>query len=182
MDRAELREQVARLVSDAVYYHGGIAGLREGDLLVPSPPHVDDGCPICVARREGRVYTVGEYRLWLCQFGDRAVSVLRMLDGAHDAEPVDPPSAQDAVYITTDLGYARWYAARSRGDLYQVEPGGDLHESIEDHFPSFTVSEARVVKILERSVRLDRKDRRAMFRRWGKADRQHQQRREVKAA
>jgi len=96
-----------------------------------------------------------------------------MLADAHDSEPVDPPSARDAVYITTDLEYARWYAARSRGDLYLVVPVGEPQESSEDAFPSFTVPEARVAKVVERKVRLDRRDRRSLNRRWEKADRQH---------
>ena len=151
-------------------YHGGIAGLHVGDVLVPSPPPAVDDCPVCVARREGRVYTVGEYRAWLAQFGDQASRVLAMLADAPDAAPVDPPSGRDAVYITGERDYARWYAARSGGDLYQVEPIGPMTESDEDPFPSFTVPEARIVAVVERRVRLDRRDRRGLFRAWGKAD------------
>lgn len=153
------------------YFHGGKASLQIGDMLVPSPPHVDDGCPICVARREGRTVTVGAYRTWLQQFGDRAAPVLRHLADAPDDAPIDPPSQRDAVYITTDREYARFYAARSRGDLYRVEPTGMPEASDEDHFASFTVPSARVVEVIERKVRLTRQDRRSLYRAWGKADR-----------
>lgn len=151
-------------------YHGGAPGLRAGDDLIPAPPVVTDTCPICVARSEGRVYTVGEYRAWLAPYGSLASTALRMLTDAPDAAPVDPPSGLHAVYVTTEQDYARWYAARSGGDLYRVEPIGDLTESQEDPFESYTVPLARVVAVVERRVRLDRADRRAMFRRWEKAD------------
>ena len=119
------------------YYHGGIGGLRPGAMLVPSPPHVTDGCPICVARAAGRVCTVAEYRLWLEAFGERAVPVLRSLSDAKPSDPIDPPSGRQALYITTDLRYARWYAARSEGDLYRVEPVGEI-----DHGYSIPISSA----------------------------------------
>jgi hypothetical protein len=151
-------------------YHGGVHGLAVGDLLVPSPPHQTDGCPICVARAEGRVLRVGEYRAWLAQFGERARPVLEQLAGADDSEPMDPPSAREAIYLTTDLEYARWYAARSQGDLYEAVAIGEAVRSTEDHFPSWTAETARVVRVLERRVRLDRRDRRALLRRWKKAD------------
>ena len=152
-------------------YHGGKAGLTVGDLLVPSPPHVFDGCPICVARSEGRALTVGEFRAHLATLGDRAAPILRLLADARDDEPVDPPSERDAVYVTTDREYARWYAARSRGDLYRVEPGSPLLATTEDHFPSFTVPQAKIVEVIERRVVLTRRDRRLLQRRWAKADR-----------
>jgi hypothetical protein len=151
-------------------YHGGIAGLNAGDDLVPSPPVVTDNCPVCEARRAGRVYTVGAYRAWLKTMGERATPIIAMLADAPDDAPVDPPSGLDAVYVTTERDYARWYAARSGGDLYRVEPAGTLTPSTEDPFESYTVPKARVVAVIERRVRLDRADRRALFRRWKRAD------------
>lgn len=149
------------------WYHGGVPGLRPGDLLRPSPPHVTDGCPVCVARAEGRALTVGQYRAWLRGFGDRARPVLDALAGAPDAAPLDPPSARAAVYITTHQGYAAWYAARSgNGDLYEVAPVGELKTSEADRFPSATVAAARVVRVVRRSVRLTRHERRALDRDW----------------
>jgi len=153
------------------YFHGGISGLQVGDVLTPSAPHVDDGCPICEARKHGRICTVGEYKRWLQPFGARALPVLRALAGADDWEPVDPPSAKQAVYITTSLEYATWYAARSRGDLYEVTPVGPAVPSPEVHFPSWTCDQARVVRVVRRGVRLTRTERRRIAHLWRKADR-----------
>lgn len=152
------------------YFHGGKAGLRVGDFLVPSPPHVVDGCPVCVARAEGRTLRVGEYRAWLRTLGPRAAPVLAQMADAPDWEPVDPPSQRTAVYVTTDIGYATWYAARSKGDLYRVSPCGDMTPSPEDHFPTWTVPRARITRVVRRDVRLERSERRALLRRWKKAD------------
>lgn len=154
-----------------MYYHGGKAGLSVGDILVPSPPHVQDDCPICVARAQGRVCSVGEYRAWLRQFGDRARPVLDQLRDVPDEAPMDPPSAKQAVYITTDRAYAQFYASRSGwGDLYRVEPIGPVAPSPEDHFPTWTCDRARVVAVLQRHVRLKRSERRLLMRRWKRAD------------
>lgn len=151
------------------YFHGGKAGLRVGDLLVPSPPHVNDGCPVCVARAAGRVCTVGEYRAWARLLG--ATQVLDALAGADDDAPMDPPSAERAVYITTAREYATWYAAvRGHGDLYRVEPCSEPVQSPEDNFPSFTVAAARVVEVVRRNVHLTRRERRHLQRLWAKAD------------
>ena len=164
------------------FYHGGIAGLTVGDLLVPSAPHVEDGCPACEARRAGRVCTVGEYRRWLRQFGPRADAALRTLAGAADDAPFDPPSAEPAVYLTTDVRYATWYAAcRGHGDVYQVRPLSTPIPSTEDHFPSFTVTSARVLAVVRRRVWLTRTERRDIQRRWRKADRRAERTREAVA-
>jgi hypothetical protein len=156
-----------------MFYHGGKAGLQAGDRLVPSPPHVTDGCPICVARAAGVAVTVGEYRVWLQRQGRSpgVLQMLQMLDGVPDHLVIDAPSERQAVYVTSDRGYARFYAARSQGDLYRVEPVGELEPTDEDHFPSWTVGEAVVVEVIERRVRLTRRDRRQLMREWGKADR-----------
>jgi len=153
-------------------YHGGVAGLHAGALLLPSPPHVSDGCPVCVARAEGRLYTAGEYRLFLRQFGDRARPVLDALAGAPDSAPLDPPSAQQAVYVTTSELYASWYAARSQGDVYVIKPIGRLTPSAEDHFSSFTVPRARVLQVLRRRVQLSDSERAQLLDEWTKADEQ----------
>lgn len=153
------------------FYHGGIAGLSPGDFLVPSPPHVTDGCPICQARAEGRVMRVGEYRAWLLQFNSPiALKALQQLATADDYEPIDPPSGREAVYITTDLDYARWYAARSIGDLYIVRPVGSTESSTEDSFPTWICDRAEILSVMERGVRLSRRDRRSLLRRWKKMD------------
>lgn len=156
-----------------VYFHGGKAGLQVGDRLEPSAPHVVDNCPVCQARAAGRVCTVGEYLRWaLVQApSSRRDQLIRWLQAQPFDAPVDPPSAKRAVYLTTDLDYATWYAARSQGDLYQVTPVAPLVPSPEDHFPSWTTAEARVLRVVRRGVRLDRHDRRRIMRRWEKADR-----------
>lgn len=70
-------------------YHGGIPGLRPGDLIETHPPAVVDGCPICEARAAGRDYEVPGLGI------------------------VDPATQHpDRVYVTTDREYARHYASR----------------------------------------------------------------------
>ncbi|KKK62404.1 hypothetical protein LCGC14_3004660, partial [marine sediment metagenome] len=96
---------------------------------------------------------------------------LRLLEGELDDMPIDPPTQSEGVYVTTELKYATWYAAlRGHGDLYQVEPIGEMQESEEDNFPSYVVQSAKVLRILRRSVWLDRRERRAIMRDWQKAD------------
>ena len=34
-------------------FHGGVPGLRIGDLIEPGQPHFVDGCPVCVAKASG---------------------------------------------------------------------------------------------------------------------------------
>jgi len=162
------------------FYHGGVKGKQPGDVLVPSPPHVEDDCPICKARAAGRTATVGEYRLWLldkavaapAHVRERLRAVFEQLAEVPFYAPMDPPSQREAVYVTVDKPYARHYAARSRGDLYEVEPLGEREPTAEDPFPTWTVAEARVVRVVERDVLLMRRDRRALQRRWAKADKQ----------
>lgn len=156
--------------SAPIYFHGGKRGLHAGDLLIPAPPHVNDGCPICVARAAGRTCTVGEYRRWLTRFGDKGKEVLDALGDADDREPIDPPSATKAVYITTDRDYATFYAARSSGDLYRVVPVGPLTESREDHFPTWTCRAALVADVVRRRVHLRPRERRRISDRWQEAD------------
>jgi hypothetical protein len=103
--------------------------------------------------------------------GPKAAPLLAQLALAPDDAPIDPPSVLKAVYLTTDIGYARWYAGRSAGDLYRVVPLGALVPSTEDHFPTWTTPRARIVAVVERDVQLTRRDRRAMLRRWKQADR-----------
>lgn len=155
------------------YYHGGRRGLKVGDLLVPSHPHVVDGCPICIARAAGIAMTVGEFKEWLRQTvpPERARPILELLADADDDELIDPPSRREAVYMTTDIRYARWYAARSRGDLYRVQPVGRVERSEEDPAESYTAPAARIVEVIERRVVLRRRDRRELMRAWEKADR-----------
>lgn len=153
------------------YYHGGKAGLEVGALIQPAPPHVTDGCPVCVARAEGRGLTVAEFRAWLETRGPAAAPLLAKLRDEPGDKVVDPPTARQAVYFTVDREYALWYAARSgHGDLYEVEAVGPVERSTTDHFPTFYAPAARVVRVLQRRVWLDRRDRRRLERAWKKAD------------
>lgn len=157
-------------------YHGGIAGLHPGDVLVPSPPHVFDGCPICVARSEGRVFTVGEYRAWItphiARLGERGERILELLEGAPDSAAIDPPTGEAAIYVTQSQMYATWYAARSAGDLYRVKPLGRLRRSAEDSIESYVVPRARVLQVLHRGVRLSDGERADLLAMWSAADAQ----------
>lgn len=158
-----------------VLFHGGTPGLAPGDLLVPSPPHVEDGCIICEARAVGGSVTAGEYRAWAADKPEFAPA-LNFIADAPDSEVIDAPTGDGDrfVYLTRSLGYARFYAARSgNGTVYRVEPVGDLEPSPEDHFPTWKAPAARVLRILYRRVELSPKERRRLWKAWGKADRKN---------
>jgi hypothetical protein len=127
------------------YYHGGIPGLRPGDLIHPMPDghrRRHDGCAICQARNTGQHTPL-------------------------DAAPAHP----DRVYITTDRLYARFYASLAgRGDLYTVRPVGDVEPSAEDRFPTWTCPAAEVVAVYDRAVTLTTSQRRQLVRAWIVAD------------
>jgi hypothetical protein len=118
-------------------------GLAPGDRIQPGNTHLraHEGCPTCEVRSRG------------------------------EHGPLEPATPPDRVYGTTDRQYARFYASQAGlGWLYRVRPIGDLHESTEDHFPSFWAAEFEVVSILERAVRLTMRERRRLFIRWGGND------------
>jgi hypothetical protein len=129
-------------------FHGGVPGLRPGDLIEPGPPHVVDGCPICAARAQGLSYTTPGLGV------------------------IDPPTGRpDRVYATSDREYARWYASKyPRGDLYVIELLGDVDVSTEDRFPTWCAPAARVRSIYDRYVLLTPAQRRRMSNRWTLAD------------
>ena len=129
--------------TDVRYWHGGIPGLRPGDLIVPSAPNYLDNCPICQAKRAG-INT-----------------------------PLDPLTVHpDSVYLTTDREYARFYASKfPRGDLYRVEPVGEPVASDEDRFPTWRAPSARVAAVLDRCVTLTHRQRATLLNRWEAADR-----------
>lgn len=131
------------LSSPVRYFHGGVPGLKPGDLIEPHEPNVVDGCAICQARATGQTVFV-------------------------DGEPIDPPTGRpDRVYITTDKEYARHYASKfPRGDLYVVEPAGELEPSTEDPFPTWCAPAAVVRSVYERAVLLTWGERRRLQRRW----------------
>lgn len=153
-------------------YHGGKAGLAVGDVILPSPPHVEDGCPICAARAAGRTFTVAEGRAWAMQLGgEGGRRLLAALKGANPWDVIDPPTKRRAVYATPVLDYARWHAARSgHGDVYRVELHG-AERSREDSIESWLGERATVLEVVERGVALRRRERRALERTWSRADR-----------
>lgn len=124
------------------YWHGGVPGLRAGDVLKPEHHRrTHKGCRICEARANGQ----------------------------HPG--IDPPSAEKAVYITTHRPYAQFYASLwGRGDLYKVKPVGEVRQSSEDRFPTFLCALAVVVGVSQRGVLLTPHQRRELRREWGIRD------------
>lgn len=129
-------------------FHGGVPDLRPGDLIKPHPPNVVEGCATCEARAAGRNHEVPGLGV------------------------VDPATLHtDRVYVTSDREYARFYASKYwLGDLYQVEPVGDLLASDEDHFPTWMCEAARVVSVVSRAVRLTDRQRRTLTNKWDRRD------------
>lgn len=123
-------------------FHGGVPGLRAGDLIEPGHERkVHDGCAWCAARAELPPSADG-----------LALQVGR-------------------VYLTPERVYARYYASLyGRGDLYRAEPVGELVRSTEDTFETWTATAARVVAAVDRAVLLTQGERRRLYRLWGAAD------------
>lgn len=122
----------------ARYFHGGVPGLRSGDLIEPQPfdrgAHLVDGCPVCEARRSG---TPSDY---------------------------DRNHRFDRVYVTTVRFIAKCFAAGyPNGALYRVEPLGDL-EADPEHPDSFAVQAARVLAKIDGYVVMSRSELRGMAR------------------
>lgn len=123
-------------------FHGGAPGLRPGDLIEPGHARKPlDGCGWCAAR------------------------------------PVLPPTLDgnaghaDQVYLTPHRLYARYYASLyGRGDLYQVEPLGELARSTEDTVETWRAPAARILVAVDRAILLTTAERRRMYRQWGDAD------------
>ncbi|MCC5574539.1 hypothetical protein IMZ11_02650 [Microtetraspora sp. AC03309] len=129
---------------EPIYFHGGKPGLKAGDLILPGMPNFVTGCPVCDAHKAGE---------------------------SHALEPVT--KRQDRIYVTTDREYARFYASKyPKGDLYTVEPIGELVPSDEDHFPTWTAGSARVRGVYDVYVQLTTKQRATLLRRWERADRE----------
>lgn len=125
------------------YYHGGVDGLKVGDLLEPGHSRKQhDGCPWCVARENGEAHL-----------------------------GLDGPSQRAEVYFTPNRLYAKFHASMyGRGDLYRVEPVGEVTRSTEDSLETFTAPAARVVSVYERAVQLTMTERRRLDREWAAAD------------
>lgn len=125
-------------------FHGGVPGLRAGDLIEPGHSRREhDGCPWCAARAQGEAHL-----------------------------GMDGPSQQtDRVYATGHRLYAKYHASLwGRGDLYRVEAVGDVQPSSEDSIPSVHAPALRVVAVVDRAVLLTHSERRRLYREWGIAD------------
>ncbi|KAB7752777.1 hypothetical protein [Mycolicibacterium mucogenicum] len=122
------------------YYHGGVPGLRGGDLIEPTSgtAHLVDGCPTCEARKHGQQLP------------------------SDDNDPT-------MVYVTTDKDYARIYAAGyPLGALYVVEPIGELVDRAHhDSAPSWGCKSARITHVYDPLVRLSPKETRRLMRKFG---------------
>lgn len=126
-------------------FHGGVPDLRPGDLITPGHDRRShEGCAWCEARAKGEAH--------------------QGLDG--------PSLRTDRVYATTHRLYAKHYASLwGRGDLYRVEPVGDVERSTEDTIDSYCAEQLQVVAVLDRAVLLTPSERRRLYREWGAADR-----------
>ncbi len=127
-------------------WHGGVPGLRIGDLLEPGHSRDDrhPGCPWCEARARGEGF-----------------------------RGMDPPASHPRhVYLTTDREYARYHASLyGRGDLYLAEPIGPTeYAGAEDPFPAWHAPAARVIAVPERAVLLRMSERRKIAIRWARSD------------
>ena len=127
------------------WWHGGVPDLRPGDLIEPGHGRAaHDGCPWCEARANGEAGPGG-------------------LDG--------PSQRPDRVYVTSHRLYAKHHASLwGRGDLYRVEPVGDVEPSAEDTIETVVCAAARVVAVYDRAVLLTMTERRRLWREWGEAD------------
>lgn len=135
---------MTELVTDLVLYHGGVPDLRVGDLIEPGNTRpVHEGCAMCEA------------------------------NAARKSVPGSPITQHlDKVYLSPNRLYARHYASLyGRGDLYRVEPVGDVVRSTEDSIETWMAPAARVASIIERAVLLTMSERRRLFRQWTDADR-----------
>lgn len=127
-------------------WHGGVPGLKPGDLITPgSDRKHHDGCPWCEARKQQAA--------------------------GGPAPAIDPLPLTGRVYCTTNRLYAKHYASLyGRGWLYRVEPVGDLVRSLEDTIETWTAEALRVVSVYEKAVLLTNTERRRLWREWTAAD------------
>lgn len=126
------------------FYHGGVVGLKVGDSLEPGHRRKrHDGCPWCEARENGEAHL-----------------------------GLDGPSQRQEVYFTTDRLYAKFHASLyGYGDLYRVEPAGEIRLSDEDSIETYTAPLVRIAAVLDRAVLLTNTERRRLDRIWADADR-----------
>jgi hypothetical protein len=126
-------------------FHGGVPGLRVGDLIQPGHERqLHDDCLWCQARANNVPGPAG-------------------ID--------DRTGRRDRVYATSSRLYAKHYASLwGRGDLYRVEPVGEPEPSTEDSIDSICAPSLRVAAVLDRAVLLTDSERRRLHREWLAAD------------
>lgn len=130
-------------------FHGGVPGLRVGDVIEPGHERrTHDGCVYCEARAKGQTAVSPEGHL---------------IDG--------PSQRQDRAYATTHRLYAKHYASLwGHGDLYRVTTDGAVESSTEDSFETVCAERLVVAGVLDRAVLLTWSERRRLWREWGEAD------------
>jgi hypothetical protein len=129
------------MTNTEVLYHGGVADLWKGSILLPdmASRRYHDGCAQCEAQRIGM-----------------------------NVEGFDPATPHGFVYATTDIDYARYYASRAgSGWLYEVLLDPPVEESTEDPFPTWRAPQARILRVIEKRITLTMQQRRDLFLRWG---------------
>jgi len=144
---------MTRASGESRLFHGGVPGLRVGDVIEAGHRRQHhDGCPWCEARAKGEAH-LG-------------------LDG--------PSQRPDRVYATTSRLYARYHASLyGRGDLYRVTTAGQVEPSTEDSIETICAERLVVAGVLDRAVLLTWSQRRRLWREWGDADRSITERMEL---
>jgi hypothetical protein len=104
------------------YYHGGVGGLRVGDLLTPPDERGKSGHTAALLRRE-------------CNQKNTELADLR---NEHRT---------DRVYLTNNEFKAYYYAAVRGGGVYRVEPIGDVAADPENP-NSFMCERAKIVEVI----------------------------------
>lgn len=75
-----------------------------------------------------------------------------------DADAQKGHNLPNKVYITTDLNAARTYASvKPKGDVYVVQPIGDIGADIDAPEISFTCDKAVIVSVVQRNVKFKAK-------------------------
>jgi 8-oxo-dGTP diphosphatase len=126
----------AKLIAPEIYfYHGGRPGLQVGDMLLP---------PTITGVRS---------------------NTAKLLDGLEGKYGIDHEHLEaiqlrthqrqnHCVFVTKELQIATWIASRhpQRGDVYQVEPLGNIVDTTHMSFSEATCDRARIVAVVKEGV------------------------------
>jgi 8-oxo-dGTP pyrophosphatase MutT (NUDIX family) len=119
-----------------VFYHGGPPGLHVGDMLLPAT--------ITGARTStDRVLDANDGHG--ISLEDR--NVVRQMYRRREAH---------RVFVTKDLMAAAYFAKNHHGDVYQVEPLGNLADTTSMTFSETTCASARIVAVVMKGVTFDK--------------------------